>query len=463
MNKTVTIVEPAAGKANIFTFFSYLPLMGPLYLGTLLKKNGFDVHVYNENILRRNVSDQELAADFLLLTCLTPTVQRGYSIAKRYKKLNPNGKVLIGGPHVSFMQEEASKYADHVISGEGENIIVDLLKYGSNEKFVRGTPVEDLDTLPEIDWNLLVNNEKVKIYPIMTSRGCPFACNFCSVTEMFGRRYRAMSPDRVIHEVKMSRLKDIFFYDDNFTADTRRAHKIMEGIAPLEKIWTAQVRSDVSKDPALVEKMARAGCSRVYIGFESINTATLKNMKKSQTPKDIATAIETLHKNSIKVHGMFIYGSDSDEKTTIKETVDFVKNTRIDSVQYSVLTPFPGTELFERMETENRIIHKNWEHYDGLHVVFWPENFTPFNLQNLAMDSFKSFYSVAGAANEIINLFADSAIKNLSLLRNKGVAHTYSFKNALFKAGGGLILKKWNKLNRSYMKYLQDLSIAKTA
>lgn len=461
MRKNVLIVEPASSSANVFSFFSYLPLMGPLYLGTLLKQAGFDVRVVNENILKRGLTPSELNADFLLLSCLTPTADRGYEIAKEYKKFNPGGKVIIGGPHVTFVRDKELEYADHVVLGEGENVIVDLLKYGCNEKFVHGTAVEDLNTLPFVDWDIMMGNEKGSCMPIMTSRGCPFACNFCSVTKMFGRRYRAMSPERVLEEVRRQRKRYIFFYDDNFTADLRRAHDIMDGLINLNlrhKIWTAQVRSDVARDTELVKKMAASGCERVYIGFESINPKTLKTLKKSQTPEDISNAIRILHRNNIKVHGMFMYGSDSDDPNVVRETVRFVRDTRIDSVQYLVLTPIPGTELFQRIESEGRLIHRDWKYYDGLHVVFWPEQFSPLGLQSLAMDSFESFYSLSSAANEIINLFADGIVRSLGWIADRGRVHTYSFKNALVKAGGRHILKRWHRINRPYMAYLHQLT-----
>lgn len=459
--KDVIIVEPCSSGANVFSFSSYLPLLGTLYIGTILKENGFNVKILNENILKRELIKDDLKADFLLLSCLTPTITRGYEIAGIFRKNNPNGKIIMGGSHVSFLKEEAAPHADHIVVGEAENVIVDLLKNGSTEKLVYGAPVMDLDTLPFIDWSLLVGNERGSILPIMTSRGCPFACNFCSVTEMFGRKYRAMSAERVIEEVKRASKRYIFFYDDNFTADTRRAHKIMDGLIDLKlkpKTWTAQVRSDVCKDPLLVAKMHRAGCERVYIGFESINLDTLKNLKKSQTPEDIAHAVNVLHLNKIKVHGMFMYGSDTDNKRVAEETVKFVKKHSIDSVQYMVLTPFPGTELFQKMESAGRMIHNDWKYFDGLHVVFWPENFTPIALQELAMDSFTHFYSLGGAANEIINLFADHAISAAYWMADKSRVHTHSFKNALFKAGGKLVLNRWNKINKPYMSYLYSIS-----
>lgn len=464
MKKEVVIIEPRSASANVFSMFSYLPLLGTVYLGTILKNEGFNVRVLNENILKRDVSTSELDADFLLISCLTPTVTRGYEIAREYRHVRPSGKVIMGGPHVSFLKEEAAEYADHVVIGEGENVIVDLLKFGSDEKFIYGTPVKNLDDLPFIDWSILEGNKRGSITSIMTSRGCPFACNFCSVTEMFGRGYRAMSPERVIEEVKRSHKRWIFFYDDNFTANLKRAHKIMDGMINIgvkKRTWTTQVRADVTKDEELVKKMAKSGCDRVYIGFESINPNTLETFKKSQTPEDISSAVEILHKHGIGVHGMFMYGSDTDDSSVVRETQDFVKKTKIDTVQFMILTPMPGTEVFREMEAAGRLIHRNWEHYDGLHAVFWPKKFSPFDLQRYSVESFRKFYSMTNAANEMINAFADKAKGTILIMANKGKTHSHSFKNALFRFGGKFIVDKWQRINHSYLHYLHQISEAR--
>lgn len=471
MKKKIILVEPGTGSANVFSFVNYLPLLGPLYLATTLKKAGFAVTVLNENILKRRINASELSADILLLSCLTPTVTRGFEIAKEFKSLNPNGKVIIGGPHVTFVRDEELECIDHVVNGEGENIIIDLIENGSTEKFITGTPIKDMDSLPMIDWSVLKGYKKAclpagrgSIMPIMTSRGCPFACNFCSVTEMFGRGYRAMSPERVLDEYSRIEKPSAFFYDDNFTANRKRAHDIMDGIIRLKKKprdWCAQVRSDVAKDPELVEKMARSGCDRVFIGFESINPSTLKTLKKSQTPEDIENAITVLHKNKIKVHGMFMYGSDSDGPEVVKETIKFVKRCNVDSVQYMVLTPLPGTYLFKRLESENRLIHRDWRYYDGLHVVFWPEKFTPAGLQEYALEAFEKFYSLTSAANEIINLMTDEVSSFACAMANKSRLKTHSLKTAMFKAGGKVLLGRWHKLNKTYLAYLSQISTMK--
>ena len=245
--RKILLVEPASVDSNVFSAFAGLPLLGPLYLGTTLDRRGHDVTVINEDLLGRRLGLNDLDADVLCLSTITSTVERGYELAALFKRRNPRGRVLMGGPHVSFMQEEALRYADHVVTGEGENVIADLVEHGTEDEVVHGTPVEDMDTLPFINWDLLVNFYKLRVQPFMFSRGCPFACNFCTVTAMYGRRYRHMSAERVLAELDTTRLSEVFIYDDNFAAKNRRTHEIVDGRLDRGgsriRWWTAQVRA----------------------------------------------------------------------------------------------------------------------------------------------------------------------------------------------------------------------------
>lgn len=457
--RRVLLVEPAAVNANVFSAFSGLPLMGPVYLGTLLSRAGFDVRVINEDLLGRPLGFGDLDADFLLLSCLTPTVERGYELAALFKRRNPDGKVLMGGPHVSFLPEEALRYADCVVAGEGENVVEDLLRHGTDEPVVRGSPVRDLDSLPIPDWDLLVNFERLRVQPLMSSRGCPFHCNFCSVTAMFGRKYRAMSAERVLAEAERARFPGIFFYDDNFTADRRRTHAILDGLhGPLgRKVrwWTAQVRADVVRDEELLAKMRRTGCARVYVGFESINGDALKEMHKGQSAADVSHAIRRFHDYRIPIHGMFIFGADADDAEILRATSDFARKNRVNTVQYMILTPFPGTDLFDRMEKEGRMLHRTWRYFDGMHVVFRPRAFEPYKLQTLALDSYLDFYTVLRAMNEGLETTVSAAARLAGrAIRSIGAP---SLSNALFKLVGTRIVRRWIRGNGEYLRYLSEL------
>ena len=461
--KQVIIVEPRGVPANVFSDYLRLPLMGTLYLGTILKRAGFKVRVLNENLLGRDLTLSDLKADYLLLSLLTPTAERGYELAQRFRAINPGSRVIIGGIHPSFLPEEAAPFADHVVVGEGEGIIADLVKYGSDQKIVTGSRVANLDDVPIPDFSLLAGSEKLRITPLITSRGCPFDCNFCSVTEMFGRGYRATSVERVMEELAQAPTRHIFFYDDNFAANRKRTHALLDQmIAARVKVnWSAQVRADVTRDRELVAKMRRAGCGRVYIGFESINPATLAGMEKKQTPEDVKEAIRIFHKHRISIHGMFILGSDEDTPEVFEETASFCRENRLGSVQFMILTPLPGTALFKKLEQENRLLHRMWSYYDGMHAVFQPLAFTPAELQDGMVQSSQEFYSYLNIMNDALNIFWETTQGAASSLFTRIPRN--SLENAVIKLKAKSIIKKWKWLNQDYVSYLREIRMAKAS
>lgn len=456
-NKRIILVEPRGSKENVFARFMSLPLLGMIYLATMLRKEGYNVQVYNENILGRDIGRHELNADVLCITGLTSTIKRGYEIAMQFKALNPGGRVIMGGIHASFMKEEAAKYADNVVIGEGENVILNLIKNGSKEKFIDAKKVEDLNSLPMPDFSVLNNNNKMKITPIMTSRGCPFGCNFCSVTAMFGRKFRTRGIEKVVNEFRRIKTKTAFFYDDNLCADKQRAinlFSLLEKENDRNVRWSAQVRCDAANDEKLLRKMANAGCQMVFIGFESVNSKTLAAYNKSQSVEDIKKAIKKFHNYGIKVHGMFVLGSDMDDKSVFRATSSFSDNHNIDSVQYMILTPAPGTFTYKILAEENRLLHRLWEYYDGMHVVFKPKLLTPIELQQGTIDCYKEFYTYTKALNGALNITYDKTADLCAFAFNR--VKRYFSTNWDTTMLGKFIIHKWMNSNRHYLRYLKQ-------
>lgn len=457
MSKKILFVEPAQVESNVFAGQSKLPLLGPLYLGTILKQAGFDVIVYNENILMHKLTPAELTGDILCLTLLTSTALRGYEIAKQFRQLNPQSRIIIGGVHPTFMPEEALQFADQVVIGEGEQVIQKIVSGEIEDKIVYGEPVENLDEIPWPDFDLLKNSEQIKIFPLITSRGCPFDCDFCSVTQMFGRKYRTTSIERAISEFKQAKTKKIFVYDDNFSADLKRTYELMGRLIQedLGITWSAQARTEIAKHENLVSKMRRAGCNRVYVGFESINPEALKDFHKLQTVEDIKKAIEVFHKYDIKIHGMFIFGSEKDDVALFQPTLDFCRKYQIDTVQYSALTPLPGTRTYQNLKEQDRLLHNDWSKYDGMHVVYKPKKMTALELQEGIIQTYQDFYSYLLASEDALKAVFDLGVQLVKNTRER--IKTYRFDSIKYKFLGKLIVNKWLKLNKEYMEYLKTI------
>jgi len=411
----IVFIEPEAPNLHIFSRFP-LPRLGTIILGTMMKNRGWEVEIFVEQLRKVDFGAIE-SADLVGISTITSTAPRAYAIADRIRKRGI--PVVMGGPHVTFMAKEALDHADFVIRGEGEEALMLLidawekgrdfseipnLSYRRDGEIVHNPSrpfLKDLDQIPFPDFSLLKSAKQGiggrYTIPVQTSRGCPFDCSFCSVTGMFGKRYRFRSTQNIIEELKRynDRKYSIFFYDDNFTADHRRAKELCQAMIR-EKFrfkWTTQVRADLAKDEELVGLMRKAGCHTVYIGFESMNAASLKAMKKKQTVEEIVQAVKVLRKHRLNIHGMFVYGFDEDDWQTVKDTLKFAKKARLASTQFLILTPLPGSEFYDKVCKENRIQFRDWALYDAHHVVFQPARLSLFDLQWAQMFSHKKFYS----------------------------------------------------------------------
>lgn len=419
----IVFIEPAASEANVYSKL-HMPLLGPLYLGTILKSRGHEVEVYNEDIYRPDYA--RLKADTVGISVLTSTAKRGYEIARKF----PREKVIIGGVHASLLPDEALKYARQVVVGEAEEVIADVVEGRLKEPIVTGRPVQNLDCLPFPDFSLIRGYKfPAIITPVSTSRGCPFDCTFCSVTKIFGRAYRFRSAENVMQELRNRRDRSLFFCDDNFTANPNRTRRLLEMMVKNRiRNWACQVRCDVAKDETLLSLMAEAGCSVVCVGFESVNIKTLQAYQKKQTLNDIVTAIRAFHEKRIKIHGMFVLGSDEDSVTTVWETLKFSVKQKIDTIQMMILTPLPGTKIFADFMKQHRIFSFDWSLYDGQHVVFTPKLLSARALQINVARAYCRFYSLYHVFLFVVK---------------------FHFRNAVFRLMGYKIVRQWLRANRS--------------
>jgi radical SAM superfamily enzyme YgiQ (UPF0313 family) len=460
----IVFIEPKAPNLHIFSK-SPLPRLGAIILGTIMKNRGWEVEVIIEHLCKIDFEDIQ-SADLVGISTITSTAPRAYAIADRIRKQGT--PVIMGGPHVTFMAEEALEHADYVIRGEGEQTLtafIDAWETGASlasipnlsyraDSEIRHNPLrphlKDLDQIPFPDFSLLKMRGRGRLMgrtiPVQTSRGCPFDCSFCSVTGMFGRQYRFRSTENILAELKRynSRRHTIFFYDDNFAANRRRAKELCEAMIRenLRFKWITQVRADVAKDEELVALMRKAGCRMVCVGFESMNEESLKAVRKRQSVKEIVQAVRVLRRHRINIHGMFVYGFDEDDWQTVRDTVTFAKKARLTASQFLILTPVPGSELYDKIRKEDRIQFRDWSLYDGHHVVFQPRRFSLFDLQRAQIFSHKKFYSLKMMVRRFFKgKWVDLAIAGYA--RN--------------------LIRSWPKKNRMYLRMITMLRSKKGA
>lgn len=412
--RTVSFLEVKPPGLHIFSKFP-IPRLGSVLLSTLLREQGYAVRTFVEDIAEPDWSSID-RSDVVCISTITSTAPRAYSVADR---LRAEGiPVIMGGPHPTFLPEEALRHADYVVRGEGDETLPELLAslsagrpaldtvQGISFKDASGhivsTPsrplLADLNRLPTPDLSLIHGWKPSNTYPLTTSRGCPFNCRFCSVIPMFGRSYRFRSVERTVADIRlaagMSRAT-LFFVDDNFAAHKGRAKAILRAVIAegIKAEWSAQVRTDIARDPELLRLMADSGCGTLYIGFESVNPGTLALYDKQQSLGDIEACIKAVKDHGIALHGMFVLGADTDTVETIDTTARFAVDHGIDTVQFMPLTPLPGTPVFEEMAAAGRLLHTDWSKYDVHHVVFRPARIAAQTLQLKTLQAMETFYS----------------------------------------------------------------------
>jgi len=358
-------------------------ITGPLILGGILKKRGHDVSVYEELNGRLDEKDM-LSADVVCLYTMTSTAPRAYELADMVHERG-KGRVIIGGMHASVLPEEALEHADQVVTGEGEKIIADVIEGRISDRIVKAQPICDLDEVPFPDYSIL--KTPCVAANILTTRGCPFRCTFCTTSRMFAP-YRKRSVENVIEEIRMYKsmgFRYMNFEDDNFTADKERAKEICRRIIA-EKLQFKETfffgRTDMAKDEELLELLSKAHLTRVLIGIESLNQASLDLVDKHQSIDDIEKAAAACKKHGIRLIASIVLGLDTDDSEDIHRTIAFAKSINAYQLQPAVLTPFPGTPVYEQYEREGRMLPIKWDNFDLMDVSFIPKHFTPWELQD---------------------------------------------------------------------------------
>jgi len=351
----------------------------------------WDVTIVDENVC---ALDYEDLPDLVAISIMTPLAPRGYAIADTYRSKGVT--VVLGGIHPTMMPDEAGRHADAIVQGEAETSWPQVLDDFTNKTLkplYRPDGFCSLDGLPIPRRELLQRKAYFFTNTIQTTRGCPFNCEFCSVTSFYGRTYRMRTVQDIVAELDQTGGGFTFFVDDNIVGKPVFAKKLFRALIPLKLKWFSQASLNIVKDAELLDLAQKSGCKGLFIGFESLSQDSLQAMGKSVNQvSEYRQAIKAIHDHGIGIQGSFIFGTDQDDATIFSDVLRFIEKTGLEAALFSILTPFPGTRIHATLMHANRILNTDWEKYDMNHVVFKPKKITPQKLQEGFNWSYKRLY-----------------------------------------------------------------------
>lgn len=364
-----------------------------LYILEGLTPPGHEVKIIEEET---DDVDLEQECDLVAISCMTANAPRAYELCKEFKK---RGKtVILGGVHPTILPDEALQHADCVVVGEAEGVWETLLEDFQNNKLKRKyhDPIPDLGKYVPKDFSKIIKRRLFNLLPIMTTRGCPYNCDFCCVTNLFGKKIRHISIENVVRDIKDSGAKNFMFLDDNIIGHPKYAKELFKAIKPLNIVWVGQASvSLLVKDDELMQLASESGCKALFFGVESVSEEQLQTMRKAFNKiEQMEDAFKKIKKMGILIHASMVFGFDNDTKEIFDETVQFLIKNKVSTVSFNVLTPYPGTKIYEDLKNENRLTTTDWRYYDHNTVVFKPKNMTPYELQMGKINARKKFYSI---------------------------------------------------------------------
>ncbi len=368
------------------------PSLGLLVLGSLTPSQ-HSIEFEDENVEKINFNDKP---DLIGITVNVDTSKQAYKIASRYRQKNI--QVVLGGIHASANHEEALLYGDSVCIGEAEelweNILLDAKIHRLKRTYFNNNPT-NVSKIPLPRWDL-VNSSKYLYTNIMcATRGCPFKCEFCYNSCLYvHNEYRNRPIENILEEIDKMGTKQVMFIDDNFIGNINYTKRLVKAIKPLGLKWHAAVSANIGNHLNLLDEMQYSGCKSLFIGFESINEDSIRSVNKHQNNIDeYDRTVQDIHSRDIMVNASMVFGLDHDYPSVFNDTLKWLIQNKIETITAHILTPYPGTKLFQRLESEGRIVDYNWCHYNTSHVVYEPKHMSREELYSGYIRLYKRFYS----------------------------------------------------------------------
>ncbi len=341
------------------------------------------VEYWDENLLHGRPPFQPLA-ELVGITVHLTFAERAFELANWYRRRG--SKVVLGGLHVLSCPDECAPHADALAVGDGVQLwprIVADFESGRLDKRYSATYESDYRSDPAPRRSILPRKSFLTTTSLIATRGCHNRCGFCYLaTDGLRMPYRMRDPAQVAAEFEADDQPYAVFIDNNLGSRRDYLRLLCQALRPLNKIWSAAVSIDITDDPSLIREMALAGCTGVFVGFESLTDDNLlESRKKTPRTADYARRVRLLHDHGIQVNSSFVLGFDHDRKDVFVRTAEWVEENRLECSTFHILTPYPGTPLFKQIEAAGRLLHRDWSRYDTAHAVFRPKHMTPEELE----------------------------------------------------------------------------------
>ncbi|EEY35381.1 B12-binding domain-containing radical SAM protein [Pseudoleptotrichia goodfellowii] len=410
-------------------------LFPPLGLATLAGYFSEDdeIELQDQHIEELNLDD---SPDLVVIQVYITNAYRSYKLADYYRK--KGAYVVLGGLHVTSLPEEAIEHADTIMLGPGEDIFPKFLEDLRNKKPQKMyiSVHRSLENIPVVRRDLIKRERYLVPNSIVVTRGCPHHCDFCYKDAFYqnGKSFYTRLVDDALKEIESLPGRHLYFLDDHLLGNPKFAKELFEGMKGMNRVFQGAATIDSILTGDTIEKAAEAGLRSIFVGFETFSPENLKQSNKSQNlQRDYIKVVNRLHSLGIMINGSFVFGLDNDDKDVFKRTVDWGVKNAITTSTYHILTPYPGTRLFKRMEEDGRITTRNWDLYDTRNVVYKTKNLTPQELKEGYNWAYKEFYTWK-------NIF--EAISNHNLVKHK-------LKHFFYTAGWKKFEPFWNFIIKS--------------
>ena len=400
--------------------YSLFPPLGLATLAAYLDRDD-EITLQDEHVETLKLDDDP---DLVVIQVYITSAYRAYQIADHYR--SRGAYVCLGGLHVTSLPEEADKHADTIFIGPGEDtwpvFLKDFQARQPKKKYV--SEVRTLVDLPYPRRDLIKRHLYLVPNSLVVSRGCPHICDFCYKEAFFegGKSFYTLTVDRALAEIEGLPGKHLYFLDDHLLGNPHFAGSLFDGMLGMGRLWQAAGTVQSILKPGMLEKAAASGLRSLFVGFETLSPNNLVQQHKYQNlNRDYGLAIKRLHDLGVMVNASFVFGMDDDDETVFDRTVEWAIHQGIETATFHILTPYPGTALYQRVQAEGRITTKNWALYDTRHTVFCPKQLTPEQLETGYWRAYKDFYRWG-------SIFHSSRAHNKTVDRLRHVAYAGGWK-----------------------------------